>query len=280
MKIRYKKVKNLKIAYFDEGEGLPILILHGWLSSKECYIPLIGQLKNHYRIIIPDLPGFGDSQDLGRNYTFENYLKVIKNFLDKMGLKRVVLFGNSLGGTFTNLFSMKYPERVEKIIVRAPLYYKKQFSIKYRNKFSKTILKAFTKYAPGRNILAKYIKRKLINHISVNSDLYKNEIGLKSRKGTIETIKEKFDTNTSRSAARDLIFEAMEVDLREEVKKINKKTLIIWGDQDELLSNYWGGFLENLLNRSIYVEMKGSNHSVLSDNEVIIAAKIKKFLND
>ena len=78
MKVKYIEVKNLKIAYLDEGEGIPILILHGWLTSKECYIPLINQLKSNYRIITPDLPGFGDSEDFGKDYTFKNYLSIIK----------------------------------------------------------------------------------------------------------------------------------------------------------------------------------------------------------
>jgi len=280
MKVKYKYINNLKTAYFDEGKGKPILIIQGWLLSKECFIPLVNNLKSNYRVIVPDMPGFGDSEGFERDHTFENYLHFLKEFVNKLGLKKVVLFGNSLGGTFTNLFSINYPEKVDKIIMRAPLYYKKQFSIKYRNKFSKTLLKGFSKYAPGRSVLARFIKRKMLKHISKNSDLLKNKSGLVSREEIVNSIKRNFYEKTYKPAARDLIFEAMEVDLRKDIKNINKKTLIIWGDEDELLSNYWGENLNNLLNKSVYIEIKGSKHSVLSDDETIVAEKIKEFLNE
>ena len=57
-------INGKKVSYFDEGYGFPILIIQGWIVCKDAFLPIIKKLKNKYRVIVPDLPGHGDSEEL------------------------------------------------------------------------------------------------------------------------------------------------------------------------------------------------------------------------
>ena len=107
--------------YHDVGAGEPILLLHGsgpGVSAWANWRLTIQSLQDHYRLIAPDLAGFGYSQfPENMQFSRENWLKQIVDFLDAIGLKKVNLIGNSFGGSMALALAIHHPERVNKLIL-------------------------------------------------------------------------------------------------------------------------------------------------------------------
>ncbi len=101
-------VQDSSIAYIDEGEGKPIVLLHGFCGSSSYWEHVIPALAEHCRVIAPDLPGHGQSDPLKVSSTIENIADQVKNLLDQLNLPEVTMFGHSLGGYISLAFAEKY----------------------------------------------------------------------------------------------------------------------------------------------------------------------------
>jgi pimeloyl-ACP methyl ester carboxylesterase len=104
------------IRYLSGGEGEPIVMLHGLFAEKDHWVEFARPLTGKYRVIAPDLPGFGASgrRDDAR-YNYDAQVDRLVEFLDALGLQRVHLAGNSMGGTLAVLFALKHPQRVASV---------------------------------------------------------------------------------------------------------------------------------------------------------------------
>ena len=107
-----------QVRYRDEGQGPVLVLIHGVCASLHTWDGWTEQLRDHYRIIRMDLPGFGLSP-LSDATIYERRRAV--EFLDRMfqamGLERFYLAGNSLGGYLSWIYTDAHPEKVEKLIL-------------------------------------------------------------------------------------------------------------------------------------------------------------------
>lgn len=106
------KLSNLDLAYRDHGEGDAVVLLHGFCGSHEYWDQVLPVLSENNRVIVPDLPGHGDSSYPTGNYELEYMADTVKELLDGLELEKVTLFGHSLGGYITLAFAEKYEERL------------------------------------------------------------------------------------------------------------------------------------------------------------------------
>lgn len=115
---------QLTINYYDTGKGQPIVLLHGlgghaahWLQNID------GLVKAGHRIIAINLPGYGSSQPIRANddaQQLHNYASVIKALIEKIGLKKVILTGHSMGGQIAIIIALQQPQWLEKLVLAAP----------------------------------------------------------------------------------------------------------------------------------------------------------------
>ena len=104
------------IHYLEGGNGEPLILLHGIFAEKEHWVDFARHLTGHYRVVAPDLPGYGESsRHPSQHYDYKAQTERLKNLLDAMGIPRAHLAGNSMGGTIAALFAMQYPERVASV---------------------------------------------------------------------------------------------------------------------------------------------------------------------
>lgn len=104
----------------EEGPApdAPVLVmLHGFTGSKENWYPLAEALDGRYRLFIPDLPGWGDSQRRdGADYGYAAQAGRVAAFIRAVSLRRrVVLLGHSMGGGIAALVAARHPQRVAKV---------------------------------------------------------------------------------------------------------------------------------------------------------------------
>ena len=104
------------IHYLAGGSGEPVVLLHGIFAEKDHWVDFARPLTGDFRVIAPDLPGFGAS---GRHddarYSYDAQVERLAAFLDALGLPRVHLAGSSMGGTLAVLFALRHPQRVASV---------------------------------------------------------------------------------------------------------------------------------------------------------------------
>lgn len=195
-----EKIKGLNVNYIDYGnkEGDSILFLHGWGQNIEMMKPVGDAFKKEYRIVILDLPGFGESEEPTTLWTLYDYVDFIHEFVTKLNITNPILFGHSFGGKISLLYASKYSTK--KLIVCGSPYRKEVKKLSMKTKILKSLKKV-----PGINKL---------------EDVAKKHIG-------------STDYRQASKMMREILVEHVNLDITEEVKKIKASTLIIWGDKDE-----------------------------------------------
>jgi 4,5:9,10-diseco-3-hydroxy-5,9,17-trioxoandrosta-1(10),2-diene-4-oate hydrolase len=116
---------GLRIHYHDMGSGQPVIFLHGAGAGASGYSNFKGNYPAFaaagFRAIVPDLPGYGLSSkpDLPF-YDLDFFISGIKGLVDALGLAKLVLLGNSLGGAVALGYALAYPDEVDRLILMAP----------------------------------------------------------------------------------------------------------------------------------------------------------------
>ncbi|MDX6443744.1 MAG: hypothetical protein QOH71_818 [Blastocatellia bacterium] len=115
---KFVEIEGMRIHYRDEGAGQPLVMLHGFGSSLYTWDGWVRQLAGKRRLIRLDLPGFGlTGPALDGNYTADRYVRVVTELLDRLGVERADIAGNSMGGRTALMFALQHPERVRKLIL-------------------------------------------------------------------------------------------------------------------------------------------------------------------
>ena len=118
---RTTQVGDVNVFYRESGpvDAPVLLLLHGFPTSGHMFRNLIPELSDRYRVIAPDLPGFGNTKAPPRgtfDYSFDNLAKVIEGFVDAIGLQRYALYIFDYGAPTGLRLALAHPERVTAII--------------------------------------------------------------------------------------------------------------------------------------------------------------------
>jgi len=123
MTVRFNTVDVDGLSLFYREAGDPsrptLLLLHGFPSASHMFRDLIPELAPHYHVVAPDLPGFGMTEQPGRDaftYSFENLARVVGRFAEILGLERYALYVFDYGAPVGFRLAVRHPERVSAII--------------------------------------------------------------------------------------------------------------------------------------------------------------------
>ena len=115
---QFVEIEGMRIHYRDEGAGSPLVLLHGFGSSLYTWDGWVRQLAGTRRLIRLDLPGFGLTGSApDGDYRTERYVHVVAALLDRLGVERTDVAGNSMGGRTALMVALAHPERVRKLIL-------------------------------------------------------------------------------------------------------------------------------------------------------------------
>jgi pimeloyl-ACP methyl ester carboxylesterase len=110
------------VHYEAFGRGRPVLFLHGWLGSWRYWMDSMESISDKYRTYAIDLWGFGDSDKSKPRYEISDYVALVNNFTENMGIRDAPIVGHSLGATIALEYTARYPDRVNKLMtVSLPL---------------------------------------------------------------------------------------------------------------------------------------------------------------
>lgn len=112
---------NISLALTDLGEGAEaIIFIHGLASYIPAWKKNLHELRNYFRCIAVDLPGYGKSSKDDYPVSMDFYADIIIELMDKLKIEKTTLAGHSMGGHISIFTALKYPERVAKLILISP----------------------------------------------------------------------------------------------------------------------------------------------------------------
>ncbi|HSO13411.1 MAG TPA: alpha/beta hydrolase [Anaerolineales bacterium] len=105
------------VHYEVYGRGKPVILLHGWLGSWGLWQETMGFLGRYYRTYALDFWGFGESGKKRETYAVQDFVSLVNQFMEQLGIMHAPLVGHSMGGTVSLSVAIRYPERVSKVVV-------------------------------------------------------------------------------------------------------------------------------------------------------------------
>lgn len=118
MKKYTTSVDGVRVCIAEEGEGEPLVLLHGWSGSHRYWKESLPRFAPHFRTIAIDWPGFGDSdKPSDAPYTLSWYVDRLTRILDELKLPVIHLVGHSMGGGIAAMFTSQNPTRVRRLVL-------------------------------------------------------------------------------------------------------------------------------------------------------------------
>lgn len=105
------------VHYEAYGRGKPVVLLHGWLGSWGCWLETMEALAQRQRAYALDFWGFGESDKRRESYDIADFVALVDQFMERMGIQSAPVIGHSMGGTVALNLALERPQRVEKVAV-------------------------------------------------------------------------------------------------------------------------------------------------------------------
>jgi pimeloyl-ACP methyl ester carboxylesterase len=240
-------VEGARVVFEERGKGFPAVLLHGWNGSRREWLLNLKALAPRVRAIAPDLPGYGDSEDIeGFSYSLENIASFVDAFRRKLKLQSFDLIGHSMGGCIAARYAARFPDQVRKLALIATPTRSSSLSLRMR--------------MPGisRFISATYrFRSEALLKWMFYHGLHKPEYqDLEFVRANVQTL-----ARTSKSALTGSASLFKGMDLRDELRTIIQPTLIVFGDKDRTVSTKEVALQKELLPRPFVAIITGSGHS-------------------
>ena len=253
-------IDGYNINYVDEGQtnsDYAILLLHGWGASINYFAKTVNLLKEKYRVLALDLPGFGKSDNLKKSFFVDDYVDIVIDFLKKLNVKKVSLIGHSYGGRIIiklNNRDVKDFEIINNVLIDAA-------GIKNKIGFKKRI-----------KIYIYKIIKSLIALLPIGNKKYEMIENLKSKFGSK-------DYKSVKKELRDTLVKSVNEDLSSILKNIKVDTLIIWGEKDIDTPIDNAKFMEREIKNSGLVVIKNTGHFSFIEDEYTFLKVMASYFN-
>jgi len=222
------KIGLLETYIEDKGQGEVVLFLHGWASDNSDFAGTAKFLEKNMRTVNLDLWGFGKSQEPPSNWSSDDYVQAVFKLVTKLKLQNINLVGHSFGGKVAMKFCVKYPFLCKSLILVDTAGLQKKLSF-----FQKKRVKRYKKL----KILVENGKKDQKVLEQFGSEDYKN----------------------SSQNMRQIMVRVVNENCKEDFKKVEVPTLIVWGRQDKTTQLKMGIEINKLINNSKFVIFNGGH---------------------
>lgn len=218
-----------------------VIFIHGLGASLEMWeYQFDAFTAAGYRVIAPDMPGFGDSPESQDQLTIENMADSVSKLMDTLNLSKAHIIGLSMGGAIAQKFALKYPEKLEKLVLT-------NTAARFANKL------VGIQYLAMRYLLLKIVSRET-SAKSVAKLVFPQKDHGEFRAEFISQIMKATD-----KAYLDGTKACIKHDLRSEMGKITAETMVILGKKDKITPPRILKQLANLIPHSQILELNGGH---------------------
>jgi pimeloyl-ACP methyl ester carboxylesterase len=245
-----------------------MLLLHGFAFRQGMY-SLAEALLPDFRVVIPDLP-FSTKHEFQCAHNLEKYTDFLLEFVQKLRLEDVSIFGNSVGGTLGLMCCVSKPEQFDKLIVRCPLWSQEQLPDYLQIKS----LLALHNFLSGNRFYARNALRLFyrisarMSPVEEKPDRENEQSPLPYREGQINPV-----------VLSKFLGDLVQVKIEDaQLNLILNETLVLWGELDTFITSEWGATLNQILSNSHFVSAVDEYHNIATVDTKAMINMISEFV--
>lgn len=239
--------QDQEITYEKTGEGKPLVILHGWGSSKRVMMPVAQNLAHLRTSYVLDLPGFGNSPEPSRAWNIDDYADAVQAFVESLNEEKVDVLVHSFGGRIMlKLCARDFGKaHIDKVLITGGAGMKPKRSMKYYlRKYTAKIMKAPFMILPGK------LREKALSWLR-NTSLWKS-LGSS-------------DYSKLSGVMRETFVKSVTEYLESSIPEIPHEVLLLWGRDDQATPVYQGQRMENGIKNAALVIIEDAGHYAFLD---------------
>lgn len=252
--------RHLTTRYRVEGEGPPVVLIHGVGSRLETWDPVIPILAKRFRVVRYDLRGFGRSSKIRGRYELGSFVEDFVALIDHLRIERCHVVGFSLGGIIAQAIALVYGDRVDRLVLAA--------TIGGVNETDKAFLR--DRYLAVRDGAPP------VDHLERSLELYFTPEYRKAHPEVIERMRqEKKEEDPAIFAAAYRII--AETDMIEDLKKVRARTLVATGEFDRASPQMAAAMAAEIPDSKLVI-FDGLRHNLMAEGPEIVGNTIADFL--
>ena len=249
------------VHYEVYGHGRPVILLHGWLESWGLWQETMDFLGSSYRTYAIDFWGFGESDKRRESFSVSDFVMLVNDFMEKLGIRNAPLVGHSMGGTVSLSVAINHPEKVSKVVVIGSPVEGSSLSILLKlasiRSIARLVYKMMDALKLGIRLAAPVITRESRWPEMIHQDL--NQITLESFLMSISSLRQ--------------------TDLTPLLPPIYQPVLGMYGDRDVIVNpNQWS-VLDNYLQRVQIERFHRAGHFIMLDEPIQFKNSLKSYLD-
>lgn len=255
--------------YVVKGTGKPVILIHGSFFDGTLWCHNVDALAESCRVYVLDLWGFGYSAPIAQP-GYDQYAEQLAGFMHAMGLERATLIGHSLGGGVAVRFSVKFPERVEKLVLVDCA------GLTNPDPFTARLFKLHGVGEMLMNLPGDVLRKKMLKDFFLYKPevlppvLFKKLTWFQKIRGTTATA-----LTLMRLGFADKLEEAFH-----RLARLNRPIMIIWGAQDRAIPLTVGQRIHQLLPGSTFFIIQDAGHVPNLEQPIEFNACLKAFLGE
>jgi pimeloyl-ACP methyl ester carboxylesterase len=257
--LRRATVDGAEVNYVDIGSGdeRPLVFVHGLGGQWQNWLENIPRAAQDRRVIVPDLPGFGLSPMPDWEITIPAYGRVVEGLCEQLGLGRVDMVGNSMGGFIVSEVAIQFPERIDRLVLVSAAGISSASVAQAPALLIARVAAAITTYSvvDQRRLSARPGAR----HAAL-ALVCRNAGALKG-----DLVYEGFVKGAGKPGFLDAFKANLAYDFRERLPEIERPTLIVWGENDSILPVRDAHEFERLIDDSRKVVMRETGHVPMAE---------------
>ena len=269
---KFINVDDLQVHYRIEGEGAPIVLIHGTASSLHTWDAWTAELKKTNKVIRMDLPAFGlTGPNASADYSIKSYTNFLHKFLTRIKIDSFYLAGNSLGGNIAWNYTAEHPNKVKKLILvdASGLPTNKPQPAVF--KLAKTpLLSDLFLYITPKFFIKKNIREVYADDTKITDELITRYHKMALRDGNRQAFIDRARMDFKLGSKANL----------DKLKSIETPTLLIWGAKDNWIPLDNGKRMDSVLQNSKLVVIENSGHVPMEENPKESLVTLKSFLSN
>lgn len=280
----YLDIEGVRMHYVDEGprEGEAVVCLHGEPSWSYLYRKMIPTLSSRYRVLAPDLIGFGKSDKFTKkeSYSYAVHAHYLHEFFSQTKLNKVTLVVQDWGGLLGIPYAMRHQDRIERLVIMNTGIVD-QAAVKISSPktlfsaFAFMLWRTFSQLVPDLPV-GQIINAGTYPPFSLSQDIidaYEAPYPDKRYKAGAEIFPSLVPISSSDSGASHMSFAA------HELERYDKPVLIMFSDKDPITAMFADYFADKVT-RAQRVEIKDAGHFLQEDKGEELAKNILRFMDD
>lgn len=268
----YFEFDGLRMHYVDEGQGDPVLLLHGEPTWSYLYRKMIPPLAAKYRVIAPDYIGFGKSDKWTEveDYTFARHEHNLERLIEKLDLRNMTIVVQDWGGPIGLVYAANHPDRVARLVI-----------------LNTGLFSGEGVQGPGLQSWREYVAR--TPDLPIGKTLAR---AIKPRGGIPEEVEAAYDAPfpvpESKAGAKafpaiiptspDEPGAAEMLHAKQVLEKWNKSALVMFSDQDPIFSVETGRRIQALIPGAQFSVIEGAGHFLQEEKGEVIAERMLEFM--